>query len=117
MSSLNRLKKLPGSKISGKKPTESELGALVKELQSITMSQQKSQDDIAAAIKQLSQVVMAATKDGFDVHKIVEAIAGLKDKVAEKNQVPLDYKIDFERDGAGRLKTGIELKAVSRKLN
>lgn len=119
MSNLSRLKKLPGSKASGKKPTESELGALVKALQNIALSQQQSQTDTTAAIQQLSRIVMAATKDGFDVEKIIEAINNLKEKMAAKEAVtiPFDYKIEFERDAVGRLKTGIELNAVARKLN
>lgn len=119
MSNLNRLKKLPGTKSSKPKPTQSELGVLVKELQANALAQKESQADIASSIKQLSLVVMAATKEGFDVTSIIEAINSLKTKVSEKNaaSMPLDYKINFERDKFGLMKTGIELKAVTPTLN
>ena len=119
MPNLKRLSKLPGTKSTRPKPTQSELGVLVKELQANALAQKESQDDIATAIKQLSQVVMAATGKGFDVTEIIEAIASLKDKVAAKNaaSMPLDYRIDFERDKFGLMKTGIQLKAVPKRLN
>jgi len=119
MSKLDRLQKLPGSKVSSKKPTQSELGVLVKELQANALAQKESQAEIAAAIKQLSDIVLLATKEGFDVSEIVNAIKGLKDKVEAKNKssAPLDYEINFERDKYGLMKTGIKLNAVSRRLN
>jgi len=119
MPNVKRLQKLPGSKTVSKKPTQSELSILVKELQAITMAQQESQADIAASIKQLSHVVLSAAKDGFDVSKIVDAIAGLKDKITEKGAMgtAFDYEINFERDKFHLIKTGIKLSAVSRRLN
>ena len=119
MSKLDRLAKLPGSNTKNKKPTQSELSILVKELQANTLAQQESQADIAAAIKQLSQTVLSATKEGFDVSKIVDAIGGLKDKVDAKSAAskPFDYEINFERDKYGLMKTGIKLNAVMRRLN
>lgn len=119
MSKINRLKNLPGTKSSNKRPTQSELGVLVKELQAIAMSQKESQADIASSIKELSLVVMSAAKNGFDVSKIVEAIVSLKERMAEKNAMgtPLDYEINFERDKFGLMETGIRLTAVTKTLN
>ena len=116
---LKRLAKLPGTKKSKPKPTQTELGVLVKELQALTLAQKSSQADITSAIKQLSQTVLAASKEGFDMSQIVGAIEGLKEKIAEKNAMstPLDYEINFVRDKFGLMETGIKLTAVSRRLN
>jgi hypothetical protein len=82
MSKLDRLKNLPGAKVSGKeKPasTVTDLGQLVKELQAITVAQQSSEESITKAINQLSKVVLMASEDGFNMTEIVNAINGLKD--------------------------------------
>jgi hypothetical protein len=55
MSKLDRLKNLPGAKVSGKeKPAlkAADLGQLVKELQAISMAQQNSEESITKAINQ-----------------------------------------------------------------
>jgi len=120
MSNLKRLKKLPGTNVTSKKPTQTELGVLVKELQANALASKESQADIAAAITKLSLTVMAATKEGFDVSAIIDAIASLKQQVAAKNaaSTPLDYEINFERDKFGLMKSGIKLNSVgNRKLN
>ena len=119
MSKLGRLKKLPGTVTTTKKPVVSDFEKLVKELQALTMAQQNSQAETVEAIKQLSKIVLSASKDGFDVGKVIDAISGLKEKIAEKDMSirHIDYKIDFERDKFGLLKTGIHLKAVTPTLN
>jgi hypothetical protein len=82
MSKLDRLKNLPGAKVSGKeKPAlkAADLGQLVKELQAISMAQQNSEESITKAINQLSKVVLMASEDGFNMTEIVNAINGLKE--------------------------------------
>lgn len=121
MSKLERLKTLPGAKASVKEkpaPTATDLGQLVKELQSITMAQQSSEESITKAINQLSKVVLMASEDGFNMTEIVNAINGLKDMMAEKHRAPFDYEIDFERDQrTGLMKPGIRLSAVPKRLD
>jgi len=118
MSNLNRLKKLPGSKTSGKKKTEPDsVSPLLEGLKAIKLAQQDSNTDVVEAIKQLSKIVIQASENKFNPDPVINAINELRDLIRLKMLNPLDYKIDFERDGAGRLKTGIELNAVSRKLN
>lgn len=119
MPDLNRLKKFDSAKTKSaeKKQPSVDFGQLVKELQAIAISQQTSQKAITKSIDQLSKVVLLASEEGFDSADIVNAINGLKDRMAEKHRIPADYRIDFERDKHGLFKTGIKLSAVPKKLN
>lgn len=119
MSNLKRLKKLPGSKDTSKKPTQSDFEKLIIELQANRIAQKESMESTADALKQLSQIVLSASKEGFDVSKIIDAIGELKNTMLAKvAMAPIDYKIDFERDRNLLMKTGIKLTAVpNRKLN
>jgi hypothetical protein len=103
MSKLDRLKNLPGAKVSGKeKPasTVTDLGQLVKELQAITVAQQSSEESITKAINQLSKVVLMASEDGFNMTEIVNAINGLKDVqnsyyiICKTKKDALDYYVE-----------------------
>ena len=121
MSKLDRLKNLPGAKVSGKeKPAlkAADLGQLVKELQAISMAQQNSEESITKAINQLSKVVLMASEDGFNMTEIVNAINGLKEMMVEKHRAPSDYEISFERDERTNLfKTPIILSAKPKRMH
>lgn len=121
----DKLKRLQGLS-SAKTTTNSKsvkvdgFGELVKELQAITASQQKSQESLVKSLNDLSKVILMAGEEGMNVDSIVEAINGLKDKLAEKEQMPklpMDYEIHFERDRNLLMKSGIRLKSVPKKLN
>lgn len=122
MSKLDRIKKLESAKTTTneKRVKVDGFHELVKELKSITMTQQKSHESLSKSLNQLSQVILSAGENGLDTDNIVDAINGLKDKLAEKQtpRIPMDYEITFERDNNTKLmKSGIRLTSVPRKLN
>lgn len=118
---LDRLKGLEGSKTTSKeKPVKLDgLDQLVAELRAMNLAQKQSQESLVNSLNQLSKVVVMAGDDGVSTDSIVEAINGLKDKLAEKvaPKLPSDYVITFERDKYALMKSGIRLTSVPRKLN
>lgn len=117
---LSRLKSLSSAKVtSTAKPvqTAESMAAVVEQLKAISTAQQNSQSAITKSIDQLSKVILLASEEGINIDSIVEAINGLKERLEEKNRIPHDYQIDFERDKHGLFKSGIRLSAVSKKLN
>jgi predicted HAD superfamily Cof-like phosphohydrolase len=120
---LKRFQNLPSAKVTEKdsaKPVKvAGFGELVEQLEAMTAASVQSQESISKSLAELTQIVAAAAKDGVDIGAVVDAINGLKDKLAEKDKIkmPTDYVINFDRDKHGLMKSGIRLTSTQRKLN
>ena len=118
---LKRIQSLPSSKttVASKNIKVEGFAELVKQLQNITVANQKSHEDLVNSINQLSKVIVIASDDGVDTESIVDAISGLKDQMAAKKKgaTILDYVVNFDRDSNGLMKSGIRMSAEHRKLN
>ncbi len=121
---LKRYKNLPGAK-STPKDTPAQpvklagFEELVKQLQEMTAASKQSQESLTKSLEQLSAIVASTAEQGVDMAGVIDAINGLKDKLAEKETIkmPMDYEIHFERDRNLLMKSGIRLTSVPKKLN
>jgi len=80
---------------------------------------QESASQNKALLKSIDSLAAAIASREFpstDMSEVAAAVAGLHQE-ATANHAPLDYRLDFERDQRGFMKTGVQFIAVPRKLD
>ena len=93
------------------------IGELVDTLQRMAEGQQRAQMLIIESINNLVAATMEKGVESRDIEKLTRAVMALKQETVTESNTPLDYRVEFERDQRGLLKSGIMFTAVPKVLN
>lgn len=112
-SKLNRLKGLPGAEtqVESRNVKIDGLGALVAELREMAAAARASKQEMTSALQELKAAI-AKEPARADNTELVEAIRSIELKVTEAEKQPPSYRIEFERDERGLMKSGVTVKAI-----
>jgi hypothetical protein len=71
-----------------------------------------------AIVKTLDMIVQAIGEKelkGTDVSELVKAVSSLKQDVETAPEIPLEWEVNFERDGRHHIKPGLRISAINTK--
>lgn len=113
---LNRLKKLDSAEVQKNfKHVKLEgLPELMEQMKDMAATAAASQNELIKAIQELGKVI-TNNKLPDDTKSIIAAVQELMIKVQPESQAPTDYRVDFERDGNGLMKSGIRFTSTQPK--